>query len=168
MTTSIIVAASENNVIGLENNLPWNLPEDMKFFKNTTWGMPVIMGRKTFEGLNGKPLPGRKNIVITRQTNWKPAGVEVVNSYNEALKIAETTDCNEAFVIGGGEIFKDLINKVDKIHLTRIHAVINGDAYFPEIDPSIWELKKKRDCPADDRHLYSFTFETWEKKGNGE
>lgn len=164
MTTTIIVAASENNVIGINNNLPWNLPEDMKFFKNTTWGMPVIMGRKTFETFNGKPLPGRMNIVITRQKDWKVEGAVVVDSYKDALFVAAETDCKEAFVIGGGEIFKALINKVDKLLITRVHAIVEGDVFFPEIDKSVWKLTNQRLCKADEKHKYDFTFETWEKE----
>ena len=111
MTTSIIVAASENNVIGIDNNLPWNLPEDMKFFKNTTWGMPILMGRKTFESMGSKPLPGRMNIIITRKEGWSAEGVVAVNSWHDALFVAKESDSKEVFVIGGGEIFSDSIKK---------------------------------------------------------
>ncbi len=106
---SLIVAASSNNVIGSNNRLPWHLPTDMKFFKNTTWGMPVIMGRKTFEAMHKKALPGRKNIVITRQENLETPDAAVVNAFSAALSVAKETDCKEVFVIGGGEIFKEVI-----------------------------------------------------------
>ena len=110
ITISLIVAASENNAIGKDNKLLWHLPNDMKFFKNTTWGMPVIMGRKTFESLK-KALPGRFNIVITHQKDWKADNAIIAKDLNDALKKAEATNCKEAFVIGGGEIFKQYINK---------------------------------------------------------
>ena len=163
MTTTIIVAASDNNVIGINSKLPWNLPEDMKFFKNTTWGSPVIMGRKTFTSMECNPLPGRMNIVITRQKDWKPEGVLVVESYNDALFVAAGTDSNEAYLIGGGEIFKDLINKVDRLLITRVHAIVDGDVFFPEIDKSRWKLQSKRECKADAKHIYDYTFETWQE-----
>ena len=162
MTTSFVVAASENNVIGKNNKLPWSLPNDLKFFKNTTWAMPVIMGRKTFES-TGRPLPGRTNIVITRHEDWKADGVIAVNDMEKALKAAADTDAKEAFIIGGGEIFKDNITNVDKIYITRVHAVVEGDAYFPEIDPSQWNLISNLDFPADDRHNYAYSFQLWQR-----
>ena len=163
MTKSFVVAASENNVIGKNNQLPWNLPNDLKFFKNTTWAMPVIMGRKTFES-TGKPLPGRTNIVITRRKDWKADGVIAVNNMEEALKAAADTDAKEAFIIGGGEIFKDNITTVDKIYITRVHAFIEGDAYFPEIDPTQWKLVSNLDFSTDDRHKYAYSFQLWQRR----
>ncbi|MCW3105653.1 MAG: dihydrofolate reductase [Segetibacter sp.] len=164
MLISLIVAASENNVIGKNNDLPWRLPNDMKYFKNTTWGMPVIMGRKTFESMKNEPLPGRINIVITRQTNWKPEGAVVVHSWNDAMFVAKDADCKEVFVIGGGEIFKDTVKKADRIYMTRVHTIIDGDVFFPEIDEKKWKLVSKRDCVADAKHKFNYTFEVWEKE----
>jgi dihydrofolate reductase len=135
----------------------------MKIFKNTTWGMPVIMGRKTFESMNNEPLPGRINIVITRQTGWKPAGAVVVHSYSDAMFVARDADCKEVFVIGGGEIFKDMIKKADRVYMTRIHTIIDGDVFFPEIEEKNWKLASKRDCFADSRHPFDYSFEVWEK-----
>ena len=163
MITSFVVAASENNVIGKNNQLPWSLPNDLKFFKNTTWAMPVIMGRKTFES-TGKPLPGRTNIVITRKDDWKADGVITVHDMDEALKAAAGTDAKEAFIIGGGEIFKDNIAGVDKIYITRVHTVVEGDAYFPEIDLTRWKLVSNLDFTADDRHKYAYSFQLWLRK----
>jgi dihydrofolate reductase len=163
MLISLIVAASTNNVIGKNNDLPWRLPADMKYFKNMTWGMPVIMGRKTFESMNNEPLPGRLNIVITRHPNWKPKGAAVVHNWNDAMFVAKDADCKEVFVIGGGEIFKDTIKKADRIYMTRVHAIIDGDVFFPEIDPKKWKLVSKRDCMADDKHKFNYSFEIWEK-----
>ena len=163
MTISLIVAAAENNVIGKDNQIPWHLPNDMKFFKNTTWGMPIIMGRKTFESLNNKALPGRKNIVITRQKDWKAEGVVAVNNWADALFVATETDCNEVFIIGGGELFKDTIDNADKIYFTKVHTIIDGDVFFPAINEKKWKITSKKDCYADDKHAFDYTFETWEK-----
>ncbi|HMX37989.1 MAG TPA: dihydrofolate reductase, partial [Ferruginibacter sp.] len=136
---SLIVAAAENNAIGKNNQLLWHLPNDLKFFKNTTWGMPVIMGRKTFESVN-KPLPGRFNIVITRQPGWKAEGVVVASDLNDALRKAEETNCNEIFIIGGGEIYNQAFPMAGKIYLTRVHAELEGDTFFPALDPRQWQL----------------------------
>jgi dihydrofolate reductase len=163
MLLSLIVAAAENNVIGKNNDLPWKLPNDMKYFKNTTWGMPVIMGRKTFESMN-EPLPGRINIVITRQTGWKPEGAIVVHNLHDAMFVANDADCKEVFVIGGGEIFKDAIKKADRIYMTRVHTIVDGDVFFPEIDKKKWKQVSSRDCLADIKHNFNYTFEIWEKQ----
>lgn len=163
MILSLLVAASENNVIGRNNELPWHLPNDMKFFKNTTWGMPVIMGRKTCSSLKSEPLPGRTNIVITRQQDWKSEGFIVVHSLQQAIAAAKETDSNEAFILGGGQIFKEAIETADRIYITRVHAVVEGDVFFPEIDGSKWKQVSKRDCFADEKHAYNYTFETWER-----
>ncbi len=164
MVISLIVAASSNNVIGSNNALPWHLPADMKFFKNTTWGMPVIMGRKTFEALLNKALPGRNNILITRQKNLELAGATVVNTFSAAVSAAKKTDCKEVFVIGGGEIFKEVIEDANRIYLTRVHTVLEGDAFFPEIDTAKWKQASKRDCYADEKHKFDFSFQLWEKR----
>lgn len=164
MIISIVVAASTNNVIGKNNQLPWHLPNDMKFFKNTTWGLPVIMGRKTYESMKGEPLPGRINIVITRQKGLKAEGAIVVTSLDDAMMVVKETDSKEVFVIGGGEIFKEIWPKVNRIYMTRVHATLEGDAFFPAIPVDKWRLVSKRDCYADDRHAFDYTFETWEKK----
>lgn len=163
MIISLLVAASENNVIGVNNDLPWKLPDDMKFFKNMTWAMPIVMGRKTFESMGGKALPGRTNIIITRQKDFKRDKVTVVTSWNDAVFVAQETDAKELFVIGGGEIFKETIDKADRIYITRVHTKLDGDVFFPEIDRSKWHLKSEREHAADEKHQYSFTFQTWEK-----
>lgn len=160
---SVIVAASENNVIGINNQLPWKLPDDFKFFKNTTYGFPIIMGRKTWESLGGKPLKGRHNIVITRQEDYSAEGVTITNSLAGALAIAEKDDVKEIFVIGGMEIIRQAWNQVDRIYLTRVHGTFEGDAFFPEVNPAEWKRVHAEEHPADDRHAYAFTFETWER-----
>lgn len=164
MLLSLIVAASENNVIGKNNDLPWVLPNDMKYFKNTTWGMPLIMGRKTYESMKNEPLPGRINIVITRKTDWKPEGAVIVHNWNDAMFVASDADCKEVFVIGGGEIFKEAIKKADRIYMTRVHTIIDGDTFFPEIDVKKWKKMSARDCVEDARHKFDYSFEIWERQ----
>jgi dihydrofolate reductase len=161
----LIVAAAENNAIGKNNQLLWHLPNDLKFFKNTTWGMPVIMGRKTFEAVN-KPLPGRFNIVITRQEGWKAEQVIVAAEMEDALKKAAETNCNEVFVIGGGEIYKQSMEIADKIYMTRVHAVLEGDTFFPVIDETKWQLDSLQEFAADEKHAFAYSFQTWERIQN--
>ncbi len=163
MVISLIVAASTNNAIGKNNQLLWHLPKDLKFFKNTTWAMPVVMGRKTFESLGNKPLNGRLNIVITRQKNWSAAGVVVVTSLEDAVFVAQAHDYKELFVAGGGEVYAQAMAKADKVYLTRVHTIIEGDTFFPEIDSKQWNLKSNTDILADDKHAYSFSFQIWER-----
>ncbi|MEP7238952.1 MAG: dihydrofolate reductase [Ferruginibacter sp.] len=162
MTISLLVAAAENNAIGKNNQLLWSLPNDMRFFKNTTWGMAVIMGRKTYESVN-KPLPGRFNIVITRQAEWKAEGVIVAKDLQDALQKASETNCKEVFVIGGGEIYKWAIDIADKIYITRVHASFDAVTFFPAIDESKWQLTTNKDFEIDDKHAYAYSFQIWER-----
>lgn len=162
-TISFMVAASENNVIGKDNQLPWHLPNDLKFFKNTTWAMPVIMGRKTFESF-GKPLPGRTNIVITGTPGWHAAGTIMAGNMEDALKAAADTDAKEAFIIGGGEIFRQSLSLANKIYLTRVHAEVQGNVFFPEIKESEWQLESNRDFTADEKHRYAYSFQVWKRR----
>lgn len=166
MIISLIVAASENNVIGKNGQLLWNLPNDMKFFKNTTWAMPVIMGRKTFDSLNGNPLPGRFNFVISRNAmSIAPRDkVKVTDNLHDAIRMAKQTDCKEVFVIGGGQIYAASISDADRIYMTRVHAVFEGDAFFPEIDPDTWKMVSNKDFGIDEKHAYAYSFQVWEKK----
>ncbi len=160
---SLIVAAAENNAIGKNNQLLWHLPNDLKFFKNTTWGMPVIMGRKTFEAVN-KPLPGRFNIVITRQKDWNAEDVIVAADLSDALKKAAETNCKEVFIIGGGEIYKQGIEIADRIYITRVHTSLEGDTFFPAINEDKWQLMSNQDFAADEKHAFAYSFQTWQKK----
>lgn len=144
MKLALIVAAAANNVIGRENKLPWHLPQDLQYFKARTLGKPVIMGRKTYESI-GKPLPGRTNIVITRQRDWQsPAGVLVANELEGALALAKIAvkqgeaPVDEAFIIGGAEIYRTSLAQADRIYLTRIHKEFAGDTYFPELSAEEW------------------------------
>lgn len=159
---SHIVAASENNIIGSNNELPWKLSDDFKYFKNKTWGMPVIMGRHTYESMK-KDLPGRINIVVTRKAGWQPENIFVARDINEAIKQAKESDAKEIFIIGGGQIFKQTIEIVDRIYLTRVHTTVEGDTSYPEINSSQWRLVKSDSHPADERNNYPYTFEVWEK-----
>ena len=163
MIISLIVAASTNNAIGKKGQLLWNLPNDMKFFKNTTWGMTVVMGRKTYESVD-KPLPGRVNIVITNQANWSAEHVVVAKDLPDALEKAKATNCKEIFIIGGGEIYKQSMDIADRIYMTRVHAELEGDTFFPVIDGSKWELKQNLDFAVDTKHQYAYSFQVWEKK----
>jgi dihydrofolate reductase len=164
MIISMVVAAADNNVIGKDNRLLWRLPNDMAFFKNVTWGMPVIMGRKTFQSL-GQPLNGRTNIVITTNKNFSP-GKDVIaaNSIDEAVEAAGSTDAKECYIIGGGEIYRQSMAKADRIYMTRVHASPRGDTYFPTINESEWQKVSSSPFEADDRHAYSYTFEIWQRK----
>ena len=159
---SHIVAASENNVIGKEGKLPWHLPNDFKYFKNKTWSMPVIMGRNTYESLK-KELPGRINIVVTKRTDFHPANTFVTHSIEDALYKGKETGSKEIFIIGGGEIFKQTMDKIDRIYLTRVHTTIEGDTIYPEIDLLKWKKTNEQPFPADQKNNYPYTFEVWEK-----
>ena len=162
MIVSLLVAASENNVIGKDNQLPWHLPNDLKYFKNLTWGMPILMGRKTFDSI-GKPLPGRKSIVITRNNDWQHEGVDVVHSIEEAIQKAESYGVKEIFVIGGAEIFTTSLLTADRVYLTRIHQDFDGDVFFPEVSEKEWELTSSRYCEADEKNKYNHTYQVWER-----
>ena len=163
MTISFIVAASENNVIGKDNKLPWCLPIDMRYFKNVIWGMPVIMGRKSFESL-GKALKGRTNIVVTRNRKWQAEGTQVVQSIDQAITLATQTDAKEIFIIGGAEIFRSALPSADRIYLTLVHGNFEGDAFFPGMEPGEWKLVSNRDCEADEKNPYALSFQVWERK----
>lgn len=164
MTISIIVAASENNAIGLNNQLLWRLPNDLKFFKQTTWAMPVIMGRKTFESLSGKPLNGRLNIVVSRQKDWNAEGVLKASSLEEAIAIAKAQHYKESFIIGGGELYEAALPMAKQIYLTRVEALLDGDTFFPAIDNQQWEIVMDDAHQADEKHAFSYRFQKWVKK----
>lgn len=164
MIINLVVAATENNVIGKNNQLLWHLPNDMAFFKNTTWGMPVIMGRKTYESL-GKPLKGRTNIVITSNPGFRP-GNDVITapSLQEAINRSAESDAKECYVIGGGEIFKQSMSLANRIYMTRVHTNLEGDTFFPTIDQKEWIISSSTPFEADAKHAYSYTFEIWQRK----
>jgi dihydrofolate reductase len=163
---SLIVAASSNNAIGKGNQLLWHLPADLKFFKNTTWAMPVIMGRKTFEAVNSKPLPGRLNIIISRQEGLSSPynNAVFVTSVEQAIDEATATNAKEIFIAGGAQIYEQTFERAQRIYLTRVHANFEADAFFPELDPAEWELRQSQSFPADEKHAYSFDIQVWERK----
>jgi dihydrofolate reductase len=157
MSFSIIAAIDQNNVIGNNNKLLWHIPEDLKFFKETTTGHTIIMGRKTFESI-GRPLPNRKNVVITRNKEWDHAGVEVYTSMSD---INPSTTDEELFIIGGGEIYKEALPLASKLYITHVHASFSGDTYFPTIDTSVWKKESERHVPANDVNPFDVTFTTY-------
>ena len=159
MKISLIVAVSRNGAIGLNNQLPWYLPEDLKYFKSVTMGKPLIMGRKTFDSI-GRPLPGRANIVLTRDSRWTSDGVEVVQSVEQALvagEIAcEAADVDEIMVIGGEQIYRMTIDLADRIYLTQVDTDAEGDAFFPDIDLNNWSQTRVKLPEIIDKHPYRF------------
>jgi dihydrofolate reductase len=162
MKVSLIVAASENNVIGVHGNLPWKLPKDWQRFKALTMGHPVIMGRKTFESI-GRPLPGRRNIVLSRSMD-ATEGIDVTHSVSKALELVQESGAEEAWVIGGGEIYREALPLADCVELTRVHATVEGDVSFPELNMNEWEETFHEDHPADEKHEHAFTFLTFKRK----
>ena len=166
MIISHVVAVADDNAIGGNDGLLWHLPNDLRFFKNTTWGMPVIMGRKTFETLSGKPLAGRTNIVITRDSSLSSTydNVNFVTSIELAVQKAAETDCKEIFIIGGGEIYKQSISMVDKIYITRVHGSFSeATVFFPDFKHLGFKLVDKISMQKDEKHAFDYDFEVWEK-----
>jgi dihydrofolate reductase len=156
---SIIVAAAENGVIGKRGKLPWRLSADLRHFKAVTMGKPIIMGRKTWESI-GRPLPGRQNIVITRQAGFAADGCTVVASKEEA--IAATTDADEAMIIGGSEIYALFLPDAERLYLTRVHADVDGDAFLPHIGDD-WLLVSDERHTHDERNEFEYSFRTYER-----
>jgi dihydrofolate reductase len=152
---AIVVAMAENRVIGRDNRLPWHLPADLRHFKQLTVGKPVMMGRKTHESI-GRALPGRTNIVVTRDHSYQAPGCVVVHSIEGALRAAEGHE--EAMVIGGTEFYRQLLPKAERIYLTLVHAVFEGDALFPEITPGEWREVERTDCTADEKNPWPYSF----------
>ena len=160
MTISIIAALAENNVIGKDNDLIWHLPKDLKHFKNLTTGHHVIMGRKTFESI-GRVLPNRTFIIVTRNKSYQVSGAIVTHSLQEAIERVEND--NEAFIIGGAEIYRQSLSVANKMYLTKVHANFEGDAFFPEFEPTEWKLVSENQHKADEKNKHDFTFQEWEK-----
>lgn len=157
MIVSIVVAIAENNAIGKNNELLWHLPADLKHFKQVTSGHTIIMGRKTFDSI-GKPLPNRRNIVITRTAELEIPGAEVVHTMDQALALCGAEE--EVFIVGGAEIYKLAMDKTDKIYLTRVHAEFEADVYFPEIDTNKWEEVDIELHQPDEKNSLAYTFST--------
>ena len=163
MNITLVVAASDNNVIGKDNQLLWHLPKDMRFFKNTTWGLPILMGRKTFESLGNKVLPGRLNLILSNQKNIKTNGATLVHSLQDAVNLAAKQDYKQLMVIGGGQIYELALPLAHTIMLTRVHTTIEGDAFFPALNED-WVKKESTFYNSDEKHSYSFDIECWQKK----
>jgi dihydrofolate reductase (EC 1.5.1.3) len=164
---AIVVAVAENGTIGRDNELPWYLPEDLKHFKRVTLGHPVVMGRNTYDSI-GKPLPGRANIVVTRNPDWVREGVLVAHSLEEAIEIgrkeAEGAGVSTVMVIGGAEFYRQTLPCAHRLYLTEVHAEVLGDAYFPEFDRSEWQELKRENFPRDERNPFDYSFITLERR----
>lgn len=166
MIISLIAALTRNRVIGKNNDLPWHLPDDMKYFMHTTKGHHVIMGRKNYDSIPPKyrPLADRTNIVITRQAGFNAPGCIVVHSLQQALHAAEAAGEQEAFVIGGAQIYKEALPHAHRLYLTEIDTELEGDTYFPDVDLSEWKEISRQHHPSDNRHSYAFDYVIYERK----
>lgn len=166
MIISLIAAVSKNRVIGKNNDLPWHLPNDMKYFMQTTKGHHVIMGRKNYDSIPEKfrPLPHRTNLVVTRQKGFKAAGCIIVHSIEEGIELAKKNNEHEAFVIGGAEIYKIGLPFSQRLYLTEIDATIEGDTFFPEFEKMSWKETSRVHHEADDRHAHAFDFVVYDRK----
>jgi len=158
---TLIVAVADSGVIGHDNALPWHLPDDLKRFKRLTLGKPVVMGRKTYESI-GKPLPGRQNIVVTRDANYRREGITVVHGVDAALEAAAGQA--EIMVIGGAELFRLFLPLASRVHLTHVHGDIVGDVKWLPLDVREWKVVESEQHETDERHVYAMTFEVWEKR----
>lgn len=161
MTLAVIAAVSRNGVIGRAGKLPWHLSHDLRRFKEITTGHAIIMGRKTYESI-GRPLPKRRSLVITRDPSFRANGVEIVRSLDEALEAARGE--SRRFVIGGAAIFADALPRADELYLTRVHAEVDGDAYFPDVDFGDWELIEEESRPADEKNDYPVTLQVYRRR----
>lgn len=166
MRVSLIVARADNGVIGIDNKLPWHLPCDLKYFKRVTMGKPVVMGRKTFESI-GRPLPGRTNVVVTRNHDWSALGVRVVSNLRDGLKLActqaELDGVDEVVLIGGASIYQESMALVDRMYVTQVHVSPEGDAFFKAPDEAIFEQISVDDHFADDISL-AYSYEIWDRR----
>jgi dihydrofolate reductase len=158
---ALVVAVAENGVIGREGTLPWHLPDDLRFFKSVTMGKPVLMGRRTFESI-GRPLPGRRNLMLTRSTAAAPPGIEVAPTLDAALALVG--DVPEVCVIGGASVYAATLPRADRLYLTRVHARIAGDTLFPDWTPAQWREVDRSEHPMDARHAYAMSFLTLERE----
>jgi len=163
MRISLIAAMAENGVIGREGRLPWHLAADLKRFKQLTMGHTIVMGRKTWESI-GRPLPGRRMIVITRQTGYRADGVDVVSNLDDAVALTRAAGDDEVFIIGGAEVYRLALPHADRLYLTRVHAKIEGDTVFPEFDVGHWQLVKSEERAADETNDFPICFERYERE----
>jgi dihydrofolate reductase len=168
MRLAIYVAIAENRVIGREGGLPWRLSSDLKRFKADTMGKPIIMGRKTWQSI-GRPLPGRLNIIVTRDKDFRAEGAEVVGSLAEAITLATArarcmAGADEICVVGGGEIYREALPLADRLHVTHVLAEVEGDTRFPDIDPDIWQLVSAIDVPAGEKDSHATRYAVYERR----
>ena len=167
MIISLIAAVAENNVIGKNNDLIWHLPNDLKYFKKITLGHHIVLGRKNYLSIPEKyrPLPGRTNIVLTRNPDFKADGCVVLNSLEAAVEYAKKQNETELFIIGGGEIYKQALDKdlVNRLYITHVHETFDGDTFFPQIDYNNWQLTSKECFTKDEKHPHDYTFCVYEK-----
>lgn len=161
---TLIVAVSENDVIGRQGGMPWHLPEELARFRRLTMGKPIVMGRATHDAI-GRPLPGRRNIVISRRPGLEIEGCEVARGPGEALELA--ADCEEVMVIGGGQVYAQFLPRADRVELTRVHATVEGDTFFPPLDPAEWRIVDEEAFPANDGRPLGFTCRTLERRRSG-
>ena len=161
---TLIAALADNGIIGRDGDLPWHLPNDLKRFKRVTMGHAVVMGRRTFESI-GKPLPGRRNVVLSRDAAWSApgGGVERAGSLDEAMTLLEPGGAGEVLILGGESVYRAALPRAHRLILTRVHASPEGDTRFPDWDRDAWRLVESEEHPADDNHEYAMTFETWER-----
>ena len=162
MILKAIVAYAENRVIGKNNDLIWHLPDDLKHFKTHTAGKTIIMGRKTWDSLGGRPLPNRRHIVITRKKDFVAKGAEVTHSLEDAIHLAKAE--KEVYIVGGAQIYALSMPMIDVLEITEVHAAFDGDAYFPTFNTANFELISQHYHPTDENHQFSFTFKTWVRK----
>jgi dihydrofolate reductase len=162
MTLSLIWAMADNRIIGIENRLPWKLPADMKWFRQNTMGKPIIMGRLTFESFGARPLPGRRNIIISRNPAYTADGIEVYTSLEDALQSTQSNE--ETMIIGGMSLYKQALPLADRLYMTLIHANVEGDAWFPEFDLHEWQETARNDFPADEKNPHAYSFITLDKQ----
>ena len=160
MRLSLIVAMAENRAIGVDNRLPWHLPADLRHFRALTMGHPIIMGRRTFDSI-GRVLPGRRNIVVTRNRDYAKDGVEIVHSLDEALD--RCREEGEAFMIGGAHLYETAIHHADRIYLTQVHATVQGDVFFPVLDTSHWRETERLSHPADPLNAHTYDFVVYDR-----
>ena len=163
MKISMIAAMAHDRVIGKDNQMPWHLPADLAHFKRITLGKPILMGRKTFESI-GRPLPGRRNLVISRNPDYQAEGIEVVGSVEAALALLAGSSVEELMVIGGGHLYAEMLPSADCLYLTRIDLAVEGDTRFPAFDDGQWQRIECESHPADEKNPHPYSFETWQRR----
>lgn len=164
MKIVLIAALDEHRAIGFDNQMPWHLPDDLKFFKASTQGGVVVMGRKTFESLGCRPLPNRRNIVLTRQTNWTHEAIEVAHDWHQLCQRLDAQGLEKVWIIGGGEIYATCLTQATELVLTQVATQLpHADAWFPEWQTADWQLVERQLHPADERHAFAFEWQRWQR-----